>query len=83
MELGRLWGWLLFEEGLWPAGRAHCAWGDHFVIVDPLRVGASVGRDRESPYRPSGGSGRSRYTPHEVGAARAGLPVRQRTIFLL
>jgi hypothetical protein len=49
---------------LWPAGRAPCAGGDHFVMGNPLRVGASVGRD--------GGPGRS--TPHEVGASRvAGL----------
>jgi hypothetical protein len=35
---------------------------------------------RESPSRPSGGPGRSRYTPHEVGAPRVAGP-RQRTFF--
>src|ERR1700722_9859071 len=33
-------------------------------------AGAPVGRDGESSRRPSGGPGRSRYTPHEVGAPR-------------
>ena len=37
-------------------------------------VGAPVGRDEESSRRPSGGPGRSRYTRHEVAAARVGRP---------
>src|ERR1700754_2702290 len=37
-------------------------------------VGAPVGRDGESSRRPSGGPGRSRYTRHEVAAARVGRP---------
>ncbi|MBB5345602.1 hypothetical protein [Tunturibacter empetritectus] len=27
-----------FWERLCPAGRAHCAWGDHFVMGTPLRL---------------------------------------------
>jgi hypothetical protein len=37
-------GSLGIGKEFWPAGQAHCAWGDHFVIGNPLRVEAPVGR---------------------------------------
>jgi len=57
----------------WPDGRSHYAWGGHFVTcISPSGWGSRWSLGKESSCRPSGGCRRSRYTPHEVGAARAG-----------
>jgi len=67
----------------WPSGRPRYAWSPHKRSLRGPRlgqslrdgctpsVGAPVGRDHTSSPT-TGGPGRSRYIPHEVGAARGG-----------
>jgi hypothetical protein len=72
-------------EGICPAGRAHCAWGGHFVegipFVQPTICGSPpFGRDllssdqREDQYR---SLTTTRYKSHEVTAPTRSGPVRQ------
>jgi len=49
----------------------HCAWSGHFVTCIPLRMALPLVAIKYL-CRPTGGPGRSRYTSHEVTAARAG-----------
>ena len=56
-------------EGIGPAGRAHSAWGGHFVTCVPLWLALPLVAIKNIFVPTIGRPGRSRYTPHEVGAA--------------
>jgi len=68
-----------------PAGRARCARGGHFVPCDPLRGGASVGREGIRADQREGCAKQShttKWSPSAQDARPAGHLFRDPTIFL-